>query len=94
MSFKLIVTLASCLVTVAAPALAESSSATLPQLIAACGKNTKCSNQQTGDGMLFKLRHSHRTQNLLCQEDGNCFAIMAKGQRMKIDDGMAQLMAQ
>ena len=91
MSFKFTIALASCLATVVAPALAENSSATLPQLIAACGQNTKCSNQQTGEGMLFKLRHSHRTQNLLCQENGNCVAILARGQRMKIENGMAQL---
>jgi hypothetical protein len=94
MSFKLIVALASCLATVATPALAENNSASLLQLVAACGENTKCSNQQTGEGMLFKLRHSHRTQNLLCQEDGNCVAILAKGQRMKINDGLTQLKAQ
>ncbi len=94
MSFKLSIALASCLATVAAPALAENSNTTLPQLIAACGENTKCSNQQTGEGMLFKLRHSHRTQNLLCQDDGNCVAILARGQRMKIENGMAQLKPQ
>jgi hypothetical protein len=94
MSCKLIIALASCLVTVAAPAFAQNNNANLPQLIAACGENTKCSNQQTGEGMLFKLRHPHRTQNLLCQEDGNCVAILAKGQRMKIENGMAQLTAQ
>jgi hypothetical protein len=93
MSFKLTVALAACLATVTASALAEST-ASLAQLVAACGENTKCSNQQTDDGMLFKLRHPNRTQNMLCQQDGNCVAILAKGKRMKVDDGMAHLKAQ
>jgi hypothetical protein len=94
MSFKFTVFASTVLATLTLPALAEGDSASLPQLVAACGENTMCTNQQTGEGMLFIMRHPHRTQNLLCQQDGNCVTILAKGQRIKIYDGMKQLKAQ
>jgi hypothetical protein len=80
-----------CLILVPATAFAESSTNPLPQLISACEQNVMCSKQDTGEGTLFILRHPQRTQNLLCQEDGNCVTILAKGQRIRVRDSLSQI---
>jgi hypothetical protein len=89
MSYKF--ALAATLAIMATPTIAQNNNATLLELVSACSENTLCSNQQTSDGTLFKLRHAGRTQTLLCQYDGDCVTLLAKGQRIKIKDGLAQL---
>lgn len=85
--FALAVTLAI----MATPTIAQNNNATLLELVSACSENTVCSNEPTADGTLFKLRHPHYTQNLLCQFDGQCVTLLAKGKRLLIKNGLSQL---
>jgi hypothetical protein len=93
MTLKITIALAIVLAVFPANAYADDTEISLPQLISACGKNTMCSNQTTREGTLFILRYPQRTQNLLCQDNGTCVTILAKGQRIRIQDSLSQISA-
>jgi hypothetical protein len=90
---RLNLVMATSLAFLSAPAFAETTITPLPELITACGKNVMCSNQKTGEGTLFIVREPQRTQNLLCQDDGHCVTILAKGQRVRVQDSLSKVSA-
>jgi hypothetical protein len=70
---------------------AQAGSADLPQLVSVCKSNVLCSNETTGDGTLFKMRLPHRTSNILCRDDGACEVLLARGQKIKVEDALLRL---
>jgi hypothetical protein len=72
---------------------AQAASADLSQLVSACESNVLCSNETTGDGTLFKLRLPQHTNSLLCRDDGSCEVLLARGQKIKVEDAFLRLKA-
>jgi hypothetical protein len=93
MTLRLHIAMTAALALSSTAPFANESNISLPQLITACGQNDACSNQTTGEGTLFILRHAQRTQNLLCQDNGTCVTILAKGQRVRVQDSLAKISA-
>lgn len=72
---------------------AQAAGSDLSKLVSACESNVLCSNETIGDGMLFKLRLPHRTNNILCRDDGSCEVLLVRGQKMKVEDALLRIKA-
>lgn len=71
----------------------QAASVDLAHLVSACQTNVACSNETTGDGTLFKLRLPQRTNSILCRSDGACEVLLARGQKIKVEDALLRLKA-
>ncbi len=72
---------------------AQAANGDLSQLISACESNMLCSNEATRDGTVFKLRLPQRTNTMLCDDDGVCEVLLARGQKFKVEDALLRLKA-
>lgn len=74
---------------VAAPAFATALSDTLQRYQSLCAQNAQCSAEVTERGLLFRLRMQNRTQQMLCQSDGLCEALLPRSVRYRVEDAPA-----
>lgn len=51
-----------------------------------CAQNAQCSAEMTERGLLFKIRMQNRTQQMLCQSNGLCEALLPRSVRYRIED--------
>jgi hypothetical protein len=93
MSKTIVAAILSCLALPLLHHAATAGNVALAELVSLCENNVTCSNQATVDGTIFKLQLPHRTHTMLCQQDGSCETLLARGQKAKIEDMQARLNA-
>jgi hypothetical protein len=93
MSKTIVAATLSCLALPLLHHAATAGNVALAELVSLCESKVTCSNEATVDGTIFKLRMPHRTHTMLCQQDGSCETLLARGQKAKIEDMQARLNA-
>jgi hypothetical protein len=66
---------------------------TLDDYKSLCAQNVQCSAEMTDKGMEFTLRKAGHTDRLLCNDQGVCEFIAARGSRYRVQDIESRLTA-